>query len=500
MTSKKPRILIVTSEVTYLPELMTTISSSLTAKAGGLADVSAALINALFNQGADVHVALPDYRAIFKGRLASYLKKEQKRIRRVTSDDRVHLAEDCAFFYLHNVYSDYGGENTKLSLAFQREVMNNFIPRVDPDLIHCNDWMTGLIPPMAKSLGIPCLFTIHNIHTYKATLDVIEDRGIDAASFWDYLYYDHPPASYEVAKQNFPVNLLVSGVFAADYVNVVSPTFLKEIVDGRHSFVDFHLRKELIHKKNIGCATGILNAPDPTWNPEKDNSLVCSYNSETFSPAKKKNKLGIQQALGLIENAEAPLFFWPSRLDPHQKGCKLLSDILYQVVSKYWDENLQIVFVANGEYQSVFKEIVRFHDLGRRVAVHNFSENLERLGYAASDFILMPSIFEPCGLPQMTAAIYGSLPVVHDTGGIHDTISHLDLENNSGNGFVFKICDSAGLFWAIDQAMSFYGLKSELKIPQIRRIMKESKEKFNHENCARQYINVYEKMLHRPVI
>ncbi len=500
VTKKKPRILIVTSEVTYLPELMTTISSTLTAKAGGLADVSAALINALFNQGADVHVALPDYRSIFNGRLAPYLKKEQNRIRRVTSDDRVHLAEDCAFFYLNSVYSDYGGENTKLSLAFQREVMNNFIPRVDPDLIHCNDWMTGLIPALAKSLEIPCLFTVHNIHTYKTTLDIIEDRGIDAASFWNYLYYDYPPASYKDAKQNFPVNLLVSGVFAADYVNVVSPTFLQEIVDGRHRFIDDHLRRELTHKRDTGCAAGILNAPDPTWDPEKDDTLVCTYNSKTFSEAKKKNKLAMQKALGLIEDAEAPLFFWPSRLDPHQKGCKLLSDILYQVISKYWEKKLEVVFVANGEYQSIFKEIVRFHDLGRQIAVCNFSENLERLGYAASDFMLMPSVFEPCGLPQMTAAIYGSLPVVHDTGGIHDTISHLDTENNTGNGFVFKFCDSVGLFWAIDQAMAFYALKPEQKNPQIRRIMKESKERFNHENCAREYINVYEKMLHRSVI
>jgi starch synthase/alpha-amylase len=281
---------------------------------------------------------------------------------------------------------------------------------------------------------------------------------------------------------------------------VVSPTFLQEIVDGRHRFIDDHLQRELTHKRDTGCAAGILNAPDPTWDPEKDDTLVCTYNSETFSEAKKKNKLAMQKALGLIEDAEAPLFFWPSRLDPHQKGCKLLSDILYQVISKYWEKKLEVVFVANGEYQSIFKEIVRFHDLGRQIAVCNFSENLERLGYAASDFMLMPSVFEPCGLPQMTAAIYGSLPVVHDTGGIHDTIYHLDTENNTGNGFVFKFCDSVGLFWAIDQAMAFYALKPEQKNPQIRRIMKESKERFNHENCAREYINVYEKMLHRSVI
>jgi hypothetical protein len=152
---KNPRVLIVTPEVTYLPDRMGNLANFLTAKAGGLADVSAALISALFNQGADVHVALPDYRAIFKDRLAPYLKKEQRTLRQVMPDDRIHLAEDRNFFYLNRVYSNYGGENARIALAFQREVINNIVPRVRPDLIHCNDWMTGLIPAMARQMGSP---------------------------------------------------------------------------------------------------------------------------------------------------------------------------------------------------------------------------------------------------------------------------------------------------------------------------------------------------------
>jgi starch synthase len=125
---------------------------------------------------------------------------------------------------------------------------------------------------------------------------------------------------------------------------------------------------------------------------------------------------------------------------------------------------------------------------------------MEHFAYAASDFILMPSLFEPCGLPQMTATKYGSLPIASDTGGIHDTISPLDLENNTGNGFLFKIFDSQGLFWAIDQAMAFYKLQPEQKNHHICRIMKEGKERFSHENCAKQYIDLYQKILRRPVI
>jgi starch synthase/alpha-amylase len=133
------------------------------------------------------------------------------------------------------------------------------------------------------------------------------------------------------------------------------------------------------------------------------------------------------------------------------------------------------------------------------VAIYDFDFHLEHQAYAACDFILMPSSFEPCGLPQMIAPLYGTLPVAHDTGGIHDTISHLDVAQNSGNGFLFKNFDSGGLWWAIEQAMHFYNLPKATKGKQIRRIMQESAAAFTHANTARQYIKLYEKMLKRPL-
>ena len=497
---KNPRVLVVTPEVTYLPDRMGNLANFLTAKAGGLADVSAALISALFHQGADVHVALPDYRAIFKDRLSPLLRKEQRTLRQVMPDDRVHLAEDRAFFYLNRVYSSYGGENTRIALAFQREVINNIIPRVQPDLIHCNDWMTGLIPAMARQAGIPCLFTIHNIHTVKTSLADIEDRGIDAATFWDHLYYTQFAGDYETAWENIPVDFLVSGVFAAHFVNTVSKYFLDEIVRGRHSFIEHHLRQELANKTAAGCATGILNAPDPGFNPQGDEYLPFQYNAGNPGPAKKKNKLALQKMLGLMEDESAPIFFWPSRLDPIQKGCQLLADILYPVISKYWHHNLQVVFVANGDYQYVFHNIVNHHHFHKRVAVCDFSQRLEHISYGAADFVLMPSRFEPCGLPQMICQRYGALPVAHDTGGLHDTIVHLNGKNPKGSGFLFKTHDSAGLMWAMDQAMDFYKLPDKNKEQHIRRIMRQANETFNHDVNAREYIDLYEKMLERPLV
>ncbi|MFW6237562.1 MAG: glycogen/starch synthase, partial [Desulfosudaceae bacterium] len=270
----KPRVLVVTPEVTYLPEGMGNIANHLTAKAGGLADVSAALVNALFRQGGDVHVALPDYRSMFGNGTGpeKVLQKELNAIRSQVPEERIHLAEDRAFFYMSNVYSSYSWENIKISLAFQREVINNIVPKVQPDLIHCNDWMTGLIPAMARQLDIPCLFTIHNIFTVKRVLAEIEDRGIDAALFWKNLYFNWPPANYEITRETNPVDFLVSGVFAAHFVNTVSPTFLLEIIQGRHGFVEDPLRQELTNKWHAGCAVGIPNSPESTFNPEIDTS------------------------------------------------------------------------------------------------------------------------------------------------------------------------------------------------------------------------------------
>jgi len=497
---RNPRVLIITPEVTYLPQRMGNFSRYLTAKAGGLADVSAALVSALFSEGADVHVALPDYRAIFHGRLAPFLEREQWAIRNVMPDDRVHLAEDRAFFYLNRVYSAYGGENTKLSLAFQREVINNIVPRVQPDLIHCNDWMTGLIPAMARQMGIHCLFTIHNIHTVHATLAHIEDRGIDAASFWQHLFYKEFSASYEEAWERNPVDFLSSGVFAAHFVNTVSHRFLEEIVEGRHEFVERPLRQQLTNKFHAGCGTGILNAPDPSFNPQTDKAIHARYTSSDHSSGKRENKRHLQQTLGLVRDDRAPMFFWPSRLDPVQKGCPLLAEAFYGIISDYWNLNLQVVFVANGEFQQIFRDIVNHHGFHQRVAVCDFNEDLEHLAYAAADFILMPSLFEPCGLPQMIAPIYGALPVAHNTGGIHDTIVHLDVDRERGNGFLFDNYDAAGLYWAVTQAMDFFQLPATVKQRQIDRIMQESAASFNHANTARQYIDLYEKMLERPLI
>ena len=491
-----PTILVVTPEITYLPKGMGNMAQRMHAKAGGMADVSASLVSALYDQGADVHVALPNYRRMFNLDVQEVHNREYQRVRENLGKERIHLAEDRVFYHRAEVYAD---ENLRMALAFQRDVINYIIPQVRPDLIHCNDWMTGLIPAAARRFNIPSLLTLHNIHTEKLTMAEIEDRGIDAAEFWNHMYFENPPHSYEESRDGNSTDLLATGIFAADHVNSVSETFLHEVVEGKHAFVPDSIRNELSNKLHAGCASGILNAPDVSYDPATDPSLAFNYDHEKVMEGKAINKRALQEKAGLNVDPNAPMLFWPSRLDPMQKGCQLLADILYQTVADYSDIGLQVAIIANGEFFPHFQNIVQMHNLQDRVAVMDFKESDSRLGYAAADFMLMPSRFEPCGLPQMVSPKYCTLSVVHDTGGIHDTVEHMHHDCTMGNGFRFQHYGPEGLRWGIDEAIGFYRRSFQEKEKTLTRIMKESANRFNHTTTAANYIALYEKMLGKKV-
>ncbi|MBC7980636.1 MAG: glycogen/starch synthase [Armatimonadetes bacterium] len=495
-----PRILIVTPEITYLPAGMGNMAQRMSAKAGGLADVSASLVSALFNLGADVHVTMPNYRKMFQGDIFNFHEKELRIYHEVLPEAHIHLAEDRIFYYRDRVYSNQSDEAMRIAMVFQREIINHIVPVVRPDLIHCNDWMTALIPAMARRRGIKSLFTVHNIHTRQVSLAQAEETGIDAAEFWMNLFFSQNPGGYDHARSNVAVDLLSSGIFAAHFINTVSPRFLWEIVEGWHPVVPWSVRQEIRNKYHAGCASGILNAPDTSYNPKTDDCLVRNYSHKDFRDGKRANKEAFQRELGLEANLDAPLFFWPSRLDPVQKGPQLLTDILVRMISDYWDRGAQVAIVANGPHEIYFKDIIKRFHLERRVAIVDFNERQSRLGYAASDFMIMPSLFEPCGLPQMTAPIYGSLPVVHGTGGLYDTIRPMNVEHAMGNGFRFDNYDPNALRWAVDRAMDFHALPDEAKGPQIQRVIRESIKEFSHQEVARRYIEIYEEMLARPLV
>ena len=160
---------------------------------------------------------------------------------------------------------------------------------------------------------------------------------------------------------------------------------------------------------------------------------------------------------------------------------------------------MQVAVVASGEFQRHFRDIAGDHGLHGCVAVADFSESLSHLGYAAADFMVMPSLFEPCGLPQMISPKYGTLPVARDTGGIHDTVEHLRSDPDGGNGFLFEHFTGAGLRWAIDEALRFHRQPATVRSRHITRIMREAAGRFNHATTAAAYIRLYERMLQRPV-
>jgi starch synthase len=480
---RRPRILIVTPEFDSSSAMKAKYGSAPKAKAGGLAEVCTLLFDSLSDLGADVHISMPYFRGLFR----------QTKVSR-----RLHLCHDREFFYRRAVYDGSPHNNRLAAMVFQREIIHHVLPRVRPDIVHCHDWMTGLVPAAAKGLGIKSLFTVHNLHDETATLAEIEDRGIDAARFWDQLYYREFPSSYAETRDWNAISFMASAVHAADRVNTVSPSFLREIMDGHHPGAS-GLVEVLRAKYEVGSASGIINAPSNTWDPRTDSLIRHRYDHRNHLEAKRSNKLDLQRLCGLEENSAAPLMFWPSRLDPVQKGCQLLAEILFRVISEHYAAGLQVVFVADGPFQQYFEQIADFHNLRHRIAVCPFNDALSRQAYAASDFVLMPSAYEPCGLAQMVGLKYGSLPIVYRTGGLQDTVSHLDPSHGSGNGFVFEVHDSNGLKWAIDQAINFHRLPAPVREGQIARIMEESAVAFAPNKPVCDYLSIYETLAGRSL-
>ncbi|WP_193215073.1 glycogen synthase [Luteolibacter marinus] len=489
---RRPRILVVTPEITCLPARMGPRASAIRAKAGGLADATASLVDGLERRGAEVHVAIPHYRKIFRDHGAAATHDDQ-------AGQRIHLADDAFFHHQDRVYRDHSGEAQHAALLFQREVIHRIIPAVQPDLIHCNDWMTSLIPAAAKARGIRSLFTIHNVHSHDVTLSHMAAAGMAPQDFWQHLFYARAPGESEHARWHGAVRMLTSGIFAADHVNTVSPGFLRELADGHHGAAGNGIQHEIRQKLAAGRASGVLNAPDPSFDPGSDPALAATFGAGNHAAGKAANKRALQEELGLEPDPAAPVFFWPSRLDPTQKGPELLAEILHRTLSDHWHRGLQVAIIADGPFQHCLRQIVDHHGLHRRVAVHGFDERLARLGHAGADFMLMPSRFEPCGLPQMIAPLYGCLPVVHATGGLRDTVRPLDVGSSSGNGFRFEDADGNGLRWAIDQAMIFHQLPPRVRQRQIRRIMAESRDEFDAGRFTENYLDLYASLLGREV-
>jgi ADP-glucose type glycogen/starch synthase len=493
--SQKPKVLICTPEITELPEGMGNAANLVTAKGGGMGDISASLIRYLQESGDyELHIVLPKYDNKIR-HMAKFTNKQLDRLAIILSGKGIHLVNDSAFSYLKNPYEENKlHSRVRRALVFQRYIINNLLDWIQPDVVHCNDWMTALVPAAAKSKGIKSLFTLHNIFTEKQSLMNIELSGLKPIEFMQHLYFEKFPEDLQQNwKKHFTTNRVdftASAVMACDYFNTVSKTFLEELVHNYYpDIVPSSVYQTIKDKYGMGRAVGIVNAPNDTVNPKIMPNII-NFNKHTMPEKKAENKALFQAKMGLPQQPDIPLFFWPNRLY-YQKAPDILLDNL-----EYFNETykFQLAVVANGDtkYEKQIKKIASKYT---NIAYRNFQEELSNLGKAGADFILMPSRYEPCGLPQMEVLRFGTLPIVRSTGGLKDTISSLDIKHSEGNGFVFLMADKEGLEYGISEALQFYKQPKDLKINELRRIMSSSKRQFNLKNTAKQYMKIYDKLI-----
>jgi starch synthase len=489
----RPRILICTPEITELPEGMGNLAQFIRAKGGGLGDISAGLIQYLHQDPRfELHVVLPRYDAQIRD-VASITYREIDLLGRLLGRRGIHLVTDSAFSSLDDIYGESDTHpRLRRAVAFQRYIINDLLLRLDPDIVHCNDWMTGLVPAAARALGIKSVFTLHNVFSEYETPAEIDRGGIDLRRFQEHVFFRGWPEPTAENWRTNSVDFTATGVHACDVVNTVSPTFLEEVVAGEFAdIVPPSIRDTVRAKYERGTALGILNAPgdgiDPRICPH-----VTPYDVDDVMIGKAANKARFQREMGLAEAPDRPLFLWPSRLYA-QKSPELLVEVAADFVAR---RGAQIALVANGDPTVVtqFRRIANTVGAGS-IAHRPFREDLSLLGMAAADFVLMPSLYEPCGLPQMIGPRFGTLPVVRATGGLKDTVQPMSEDYACGNGFVFEEHSSRALLRALDEGACFYLAPTETRRGALMRVMTDSHEQHTLAHTAREYIRVYETLL-----
>lgn len=354
-----------------------------------------------------------------------------------------YLLDNQYYFKRKGLYGHYDDAER---FAFLSRAALEMLPYIDfkPDIIHCNDWQTALVP-IYYSLyyanndwysGIKTIFTIHNIqYQGKYGLELMEDvLGI-------------PEQATSIVEYDKCVNLMKGAIETANRVTTVSPTYAQEIMDPWYS----HELDPILRERSWKLS-GILNGIDViNYNPETDTNLYANYSVEDMS-SKAENKRKLQERLNLEQNPDIPIIGMVTRLVSH-KGLDLVKASLEQLMNE--QTNLQFVILGSGdwEYESFFRAMQDKYP-GRVCACIGFIPELSRKIYAGADIFLMPSKSEPCGLSQMIALRYGTIPVVRETGGLKDSIH--DSGDGDGNGFTFKNYDAMDMLNAIRRSIEGY--------------------------------------------
>jgi starch synthase len=464
------------------------------AKTGGLADVAGALPDALKRQGVDVAVGMPFYRVAKEGGfsirstvsglevpLGSHVLKGRVIETGTKGGVPVYLFEREDLFDRPNLYATSEGDyydNLERFAYFSRAALL-FAEHLgtSPDVIHCHDWQTGLVPAYLKTLyrGDPffektaTLFTVHNIG-YQGIFpeDKLAVCGLPAEAF-------HP----EGVEYWGRISLLKAGMVYADAITTVSPSYAREI-----QTPEFGLGMEGVLQKRSADLYGVLNGADyAVWSPEKDPHIPHPYDPGHLAE-KARNKEALLDELGLKEDLkDHPLFGMISRLSA-QKGCDLLVEVMEEMVAL----GAGVVILGAGEekYQTLLEKAARTNS--DAVSLHiGFDESLAHRMMAGVDMLLIPSLYEPCGLTQMYALKYGTVPVVRATGGLEDTIIPFDPETREGNGFKFGPYTPEALMEAVEEAVRLYREPTTWQALMTNAM----KADFSWDRSAQRYVELY---------
>ena len=462
------------------------------AKVGGLGDVLMGLSRQLLSYGHNVQIVLPKYGCISYERLKSTGKTD--RFRTYFNGEKEGTAtyflldssipvvlfdtEDGYFSAKKSVYGE--GDDTAYFLSFVRMVVE-WMQQIDEkwDAVHCHDWPGAIFPQLyqvlsRKKADFTTVFTIHNFQ-YQG--------WCSKESFLQAGLYPHD--FEEVFSGHDYGNLLKAGLQYANWVTTVSPGYAKEMIEDRS---DAHLHA-LLHDLN-GRFVGILNGVDYTfWDPKNDPYIQERYgidDPDQMSVTKAKNKKMLLASVSLQSEKELPLVVFITRL-VSQKGVNIIADILLRA-EKIPAQFLLVGSVPDPVVRSQFEDIDRFlREKNKGAVLLCNDEKIAHQAYASADYIMVPSVYEPCGLTQLIGCKYGVIPIVRKTGGLADTIIDVAEDPISGNGFVFIEMESEAALKALCRALKL----SNDTIARKNLVEKCMRANFGWKNSALRYIELY---------
>jgi len=466
------------------------------AKSGGLGDVMEALPAALARiEGNEVVLILPYYNKIKTNaayptemvaqfRVQLGWRQQYAAVMKLTNrtDGVTVYFIDNEYYFGGRTGAIYGDMDDGERFAFFSRACLDAMAIVGfiPDVIQCNDWQTAPIPTYLKALyhetfpNTRCMYTIHNI----------EYQGWANAAFFDDVL-GLPWEYRSTLDMNNSVNVMKGAIETADLVTTVSETYARELM-----YPYYAHGLDGILANAAWKLTGITNGIDTnTFNPETDKALPYHYNAETFEEGKAKVKAALQEEVGLPVKPDVPLMVMVTRLAGH-KGLDLLCYIARRLL---WEENCQLLILGTGEaqYETFFKELQE--QFPEQVAAKiTFNLGLAARIYAGGDIYLMPSKSEPCGLSQMNAMRYGTVPVVHATGGLKDTVPPCDENGEGGLGFTFQSYNADDFMAAIKRALNLYNENPENWKALIK---KEMEMDFSWNVPAGRYMELFHHMI-----